>query len=148
MRKSDGRPRHQQIAAGIRARIMAGDLVPGTRLPTTQQLMAEYGITNQTVQRTLSVLKDEGFLVGKAGVGVFVREEFPLAIEPVAYLPLPEDRQPYPWISEAVKRGQVGVVKLLEVTTVQPPAAVAEVLGERVNLRHQVLMLDGEPTPS
>ncbi|MEU9891009.1 hypothetical protein [Sphaerisporangium sp. NPDC051011] len=37
--KTDGRPRHQQIAAEIRTLIMAGDLAPRTRLPSTQQLM-------------------------------------------------------------------------------------------------------------
>ncbi|GII79126.1 hypothetical protein Sru01_41080 [Sphaerisporangium rufum] len=65
-KKPDGRPRHQQIAAEIRALIMSGDLPPGTRLPTTQQLMARYSVTSQTVQRTLNVLKDEGFIAGRA----------------------------------------------------------------------------------
>lgn len=124
---------------------MAGDLKPGTRLPTTQQLMAEYNVTNQTVQRTLSVLKDEGFLVGRAGVGVYVREELALAIEPADYLPVPEGGEPYPWVSEAAKRGQQGVVRLLEVAGVQPPVAVAQVLGDRASMRRQVLLLDQEP---
>jgi GntR family transcriptional regulator len=149
VRKTDGRPRHQQIAAEIRARIMSGDLVPGTQLPTTQQLMAQYGVTNQTVQRTLAVLKDEGFLVGRAGVGVYVREELALAIEPAAYLPVAGDGEPYPWLSEAGKKGKQGVVRLLKVASVEPPVAVAEALGVtegRASMRWQVLLLDQEPT--
>lgn len=146
MRKTDGRPRHQQIAAELRARIMSGDLAPGARLPTTQELMASYGVTNQTVQRTLSVLKDEGFLVGKAGVGVYVREELPLAIEPAAYLPPPADGLPYPWMTQAARRQQQGSVRLLGVGRVEPPAMVAEVLGSDVSVRRQLLLLDEEPT--
>jgi GntR family transcriptional regulator len=149
--KSDPRPRHQQIAAEIRAEIMSGDLAPGTKLPTTQQLMAEYDITNQTVQRTLSVLKGEGFLVGRTGVGVFVRERAPLAISPAAYMPPVAAGEPYPWLTEASRRSQKGKVTLLSVAEERGPAAVRQAFGfseqeGSVVVRRQVLQLDGEPT--
>ncbi|WP_049560415.1 GntR family transcriptional regulator [Nonomuraea sp. SBT364] len=145
-REEDGRPRHQQIAADIRARVMSGDLAPGTRLQTTQQLMSRYNVTNQTVQRALSVLKGEGFLVGRAGVGVYVREERALAIEPASYLRPPAEGEPYPWMSEAVGRGRRGSVRLLEVANVRPPVEVARLWGERVSMRRLLLLLDQEPT--
>ncbi|GII66908.1 hypothetical protein Skr01_69930 [Sphaerisporangium krabiense] len=128
---------------------MSGDLTPGSRLPSTQQLMAQYSVTSQTVQRTLNVLKEEGFLVGRAGVGVYVRDDAPLIITPVAYMPSPGPDMPYPWMTEAAKRAQRGSVKLLKVAEVCPPAAIAEVFGlgegEQVSLRHQLLMLNDEP---
>jgi GntR family transcriptional regulator len=129
---------------------MSGDLAPGAQLPSTQQLMAQYGVTSQTVQRTLGVLKEERFLIGRAGVGVYVRDEAPLTITPAAYMPSPGQDESYPWMTEAAKRAQRGTIKLLKVAEVDPPAAVAQVFdlgeNEQVSLRHQLLMLDGEPT--
>jgi GntR family transcriptional regulator len=128
---------------------MSGELAPGSRLPSTQQLMAQYSVTSQTVQRTLNVLKEEGFLVGRAGVGVYVRDDAPLIIAPASYMPTTGQDEPYPWMTEAAKRAQRGSVKLLRVAEVEPPPAVAHVFdlneGERVSLRHQLLMLDDEP---
>ncbi|MFD3686148.1 GntR family transcriptional regulator [Nocardiopsis sp. NPDC058631] len=148
-RRADTRPRHQQIAASLRASIMSGDLAPGERLPTTQQLMERYEVTGQTVQRTLQVLKKEGFVFGRAGVGVFVRAEAPLAIQVASYLAPPLGDGAHPWMSRAGQRGQQGAAKLLAVMRVEPPKQVEEALGtdpgEEVVLRHQVLLLDDEP---
>lgn len=148
-RNEDTRPRHQQIAAELRAAIMSGDLPPGKRLPTTQQLMARYEITGQTVQRTLQVLKKEGFVFGKPGVGVFVRTESPLGVQVASYLGSPEQGGAHPWVDRARERGQKGSTTLLRVDRVEPPGQIREALelepGESVVLRHQLLSLDGEP---
>ena len=149
MKKTDPRPRHQQIAAEIRALVMSGDMAPGTQLPTTQQLMERYQVTSQTVQRTLRVLKDEGFLVGRAGVGVFVRGESALAIQPASYMAPSDDSDPYRWLTEAERRSQAGRIDLLQVEEVVPPVRVSEAFGlaegQMVLLRRQLLMLDGDP---
>ncbi|MEV2275053.1 GntR family transcriptional regulator [Nocardiopsis sp. NPDC049922] len=148
-KKTDTRPRHQQIAADLRAQIMSGELEPGQRLPTTQQLMDRYDVTGQTVQRTLGVLKAEGFVTGRAGVGVFVRDESPLAITPAAYLPQSRNGESYRWMSQARARSQRGSSRLLFVGESVPPRAIAEALGiaidEPVIERHQILSLDDEP---
>lgn len=148
-KKEDTRPRHQQIAASLRASIMSGDLEPGERLPTTQQLMERYGVTGQTVQRTLQVLKEEGFVFGRPGVGVFIRAETPLAVQVAAFLSPPPGHGPHPWMSRARERGQRGSAKLLEVTRTKPPRQVTQALDidpdEDVVLRYQALSLDDEP---
>ena len=81
--RRDGRPRHQQIAADLRALIMSGDLVG--KLPTTHQLMEMYAVGSPTVQRALQVLKDERFVEGRRGSGVYALER--VAIDSVAYIP-------------------------------------------------------------
>lgn len=148
-RKTDTRPPHQQIAGELRALVMSGDLPVGSQLPTTQQLMAKYGVTNQTIQRALTVLKAEGFLIGRAGSGVYVRERPQQAIEPASYMPPADDNGPYRWMSEAEKRSQRGENKILDVAEVRPPVQVAEAFGLAVDgvavMRHRVLLLDGEP---
>ncbi|WP_275936269.1 GntR family transcriptional regulator [Sinosporangium album] len=123
------------MAAALRARIMAGDVLPGTQLPPTAQLVEEFGVSNTTVQKALAVLKGEGYLTSRQGKGVFVR-----------------DRQPH--------RVQVGIYsppspggyshELLEVGEVLPPTEVAKALriepdGSRVLLRRRLLRHSGRP---
>lgn len=84
-RHQDSRPRHQQIAAEIRAQIMAGELPPGTQLPSTQQLVIQYATANATIQRALKLLKDEGFLESRVGIGVYVRDRQSFVVNVGAY---------------------------------------------------------------
>jgi GntR family transcriptional regulator len=55
-RARDLRPRHQQIAADLRDLIMRGELRPGAQLPSTAQLVAQYGAANATIQHALKTL--------------------------------------------------------------------------------------------
>lgn len=149
VRVEDVRPPHQRIAAELRARIMSGDLAPGEQLPTTQRLMSSYGVSNQTIQRGLAVLKREGFLVGRAGSGVYVRERPQQTIEPAAYVAAAPAGAPYSWVSEAARRSRRGETRIVAVGEVAAPAQVAQALGidprAVVQLRHRVMLLDGEP---
>ncbi len=145
----DPRGQDKKIAAAIRAQIMSGDLAPGARLPITQQLMETYGVANQTVQRALKILKDEGFVIGRSGSGVFVRDTSQQAIDSVATMWPSAPGTPYTWITEAAKGGQVGTNKILDVAEVEPPHQVREALnihpGGTAALRHRLLLLDDEP---
>ncbi|MEN3308815.1 MAG: GntR family transcriptional regulator [Micromonosporaceae bacterium] len=133
-RRSDGRPRHQQIAAEIRARIMSGELAPGTQLPSTPNLVTQYTAANATIQRALATLKEEGFLISQVGKGVYVRDRQPHVVEVAAYF------APSP-------RGYS--YQLLEVAEVRPSADVMLALGlaegDVAVLRHRLLLHDGEP---
>lgn len=79
----DHRPAHVQIAASIRAAILAGELDPGSQLPTAADLGEQFGVSRMTVMNALKTLRQEGFLDSRPGVGVYVREE--------ARLPGPEN---------------------------------------------------------
>lgn len=147
---NDGvRDRHQQLAADLRALIQDGDLPPGTQLPTTDQLMRQYGVTNQTVQRALRVLKTEGYVEGQAGRGVFVRGTQAVVVKADAFLNPAAPGEPYAWIAAATNRGQIGTSELLDVRERPAPYRVASAFGlspgDPVVVRKQLLLLDGQP---
>ncbi|MFI6483855.1 GntR family transcriptional regulator [Nonomuraea sp. NPDC050663] len=66
-------PIYRRIADQLRARIAAGELRDGDKLPGENALMSEYGIARATARQALSVLINEGLAVPKRGSGVYVR---------------------------------------------------------------------------
>ena len=67
-------PRYQAIVDGLAARIQAGELRPGDRLPTVRALMAEHGVALATASRVMAELAAAGLVVGEVGRGSFVRD--------------------------------------------------------------------------
>ena len=61
-----------QISAAITSRIAANRLTPGSRLPTEQDLCAEFGVSRTVVREAISRLKSEGLIVTRQGAGAFV----------------------------------------------------------------------------
>ncbi|MET9535572.1 GntR family transcriptional regulator [Streptomyces sp. NPDC006649] len=147
----DPRSPHQKIAADLRRLITRGDLTPGSKLPSTAELMEEHGgVANTTIQKALQMLKTEGLLEGLPGKGVFVRQHGQQPLEPMTFMTPAAPGEPYKWMTEATKRNQAGGSQLIEVEVVQPPLEVAKALGleegDHAVLRKQILTLDGEPT--
>ena len=68
-------PPYRQLAGILRGKIESGELAPGTQLPSILGLAGEYGVATITVRKALTVLKDEGIIVGVAGYGTFVAED-------------------------------------------------------------------------
>lgn len=71
----------EDAAARIRAQIRSGELAPGTKLPTTSDLAAQYGFDVNTARRVMATLRAEGLVEyrpgrgGKdGGGGTYVRE--------------------------------------------------------------------------
>lgn len=145
----DKRPFAERIAADIRKKIMAGDWEPGRRVPTNEQLREQYETSNVTIQRALQILKDEKFLEGQTGVGVFVRSERAQTITPAHYIAPAEPGQPYRWLTEAAGRQQRGKYRMLEVGEVEPPLEVTRALrlgeGGTAMLRSRIGFLDDQP---
>ncbi|WP_043613913.1 GntR family transcriptional regulator [Nonomuraea candida] len=133
-RRTDSRPRHQQVAADLRAQIMSGLLPAGAQLPSTPQLAEQYECAPATIQGAMKLLKDERFLEGRPGKGVFVRR-----------------RQPFIVTATAYKTPEPGGYSydLLHVGEVAPPADVAHALGlrdgERCVERHRIMLHAGDP---
>jgi len=70
-------PLHAQIDQALRARILAGAVRPGTRLPSSRTLAAELGVARTTVLQALEALQAEGYLVAAPRSGVRVAPELP-----------------------------------------------------------------------
>lgn len=60
------------IAEVLRERIRSGGLRPGDALPTQAVLMREFGAASLTVQKAMTLLKQEGWAVSHPGKGAFV----------------------------------------------------------------------------
>lgn len=65
-------PRYVRLAESLIARIEAGDLAPGDRLPTERALTDQWGVTRPTVRQALQVLKMRGLLTQRQGDGTYV----------------------------------------------------------------------------
>lgn len=75
---NDNRSPVQQVADDLRARIESGELPPGHKLPVTHELVAKYGVSNETLRHAVGRLKNAGLLETKRGVGTFVRKQTPM----------------------------------------------------------------------
>src|SRR5699024_7505126 len=69
---SHGAP-SQRIAAALRAQIAVGELRPGGRVPSTRQLVRDWGVAMATASRALAILRDEGLVTTRTGSGTVVR---------------------------------------------------------------------------
>ncbi|WIM96479.1 GntR family transcriptional regulator [Actinoplanes oblitus] len=125
----DGRrSRQRQLAGDLRALILAGDIGPHQRLPSTAELTRRYAVTNMTVTRALRILKAEGLVTGHQGRSVTATGRRPATV---------------------FAGTRHGSARLLDVGEVPAPAPVARVFGlepdEPVVVRHQLRLLDAEP---
>jgi DNA-binding GntR family transcriptional regulator len=64
----------RQVYAVLRADIMAGRYGPDDRLPSLNELSAQYGINRKTANKALMALADEGLIEVENGVGYYVRQ--------------------------------------------------------------------------
>ncbi len=60
------------MADHLHARIEAGELKPGTRLPGERALAAEYGVALGTARRAIEELRQRGLVVTLPAKGTFV----------------------------------------------------------------------------
>lgn len=67
-------PLWRSIRDDLRARIKAGLLKPGEKIPTTRELMDQHSTSSATVRRAVDSMIESGELVGRQGLGVFVAD--------------------------------------------------------------------------
>lgn len=67
-------PIYEQIELQIREQILAGELPPGTQMPSIRAMAKELRIGIITVKRAYEDLCAEGMLVSHPGKGVYVAE--------------------------------------------------------------------------
>ncbi|MFJ2176431.1 GntR family transcriptional regulator [Streptomyces sp. NPDC087851] len=72
-------PKYEQIAGDIRGRIVRGELAAGAALPSERELIERWSVARATIVRALDVLRHEGLIETRHGLGSYVRERIPLA---------------------------------------------------------------------
>lgn len=75
--RSAGVPLHRQIYDGLRRAILAGQLRPGQRVPSTRVLAVELEVSRLPVLTAYDQLLHEGYLEGRVGAGTFVSAALP-----------------------------------------------------------------------
>lgn len=70
----EGSPKYQQIADDLRARMVAGEFPPDSRLPSKSEMMRDYSTALTTVNNAIAVLRQEGLAETIQGVGTFARK--------------------------------------------------------------------------
>ncbi|MET7771584.1 GntR family transcriptional regulator [Nocardia sp. NPDC005366] len=65
-------PPYEQLRLGIIARVRAGELTAGTKIPTVRALAAELGIAPNTVARAYRELEADGVLETRGRQGSFI----------------------------------------------------------------------------
>ena len=66
-------PKYAQVVAEIKRRIEQGDYPPGTLLPSEHQLVPDFGVSRPTIVKSLSALRQDGWIDTQQGRGSFVR---------------------------------------------------------------------------
>jgi AcrR family transcriptional regulator len=65
-------PRYARIVADIRARIAAGDLCAGDRVPSARQITRDWGVAIATATKVHAALRQDGLVRAVPGVGTVV----------------------------------------------------------------------------
>lgn len=64
--------RYDEIVADLRRRIETGELAPGDRIPSTRDIIREWGVAMATATKVLTQLRHEGLAQAVPGVGTVV----------------------------------------------------------------------------
>ena len=65
--------KYAQVVAEIKRRIESGEYAPGSLLPSEHQLVNGFGVSRPTIVKSLSVLRQDGWIDTQQGRGSFVR---------------------------------------------------------------------------
>ena len=68
---------YENVADHIEARIRAGEIPLGSRLPGEQALRQDYGVALSTVRKAVKLLRDRGLVTTRASKGSYVNRQIP-----------------------------------------------------------------------
>ncbi|MBS0366814.1 MAG: histidine utilization repressor [Proteobacteria bacterium] len=139
MQPQDSAARYLQVKHFILEQIAGGELPPGARVPSENELVRRLTVARMTANRALRELAADGVLVRVAGVGTFVAEQrvhaHPLEVRNIA--------------DEIRSRGHTHSVRVVALQSVPARGAAAERSGVRPGstLFYSLLVHceDGEP---
>ena len=110
--KNDDRPVYLRLRDVIAATILDGEARDGDPLPSVRSLAAQYGANPLTVAKAYQTFQDEGLVVVKRGVGMFVAEGATARLRAAARKEFLEQR--WPAITAHMRRLDLDVDDLVE----------------------------------
>lgn len=70
--RTDRKPKlSQRIVASLRAQLLAGDIAPGQKLPTENQLGEAFGVSRTVIREAVAALAADGLVEARQGAGLF-----------------------------------------------------------------------------
>ena len=72
-------PRYAQIKSHLLQQIEHGELQPGCKVASENQLAEQFGVSRMTARRALDELSEAGFLLRSQGLGTFVADSRPMS---------------------------------------------------------------------
>ena len=130
-------PAYLYVARTLGERVTSGFYPPGSLLPSGAQLCEEFGVSPMTARRAITMLQDQGLVVGKKGRGTFARSvglgDPAFRLESIAG----------DWLDDSSE------IRLLSASMIEADDKVAEMLGVTpgqfvVSLR-RLMLKDGNP---
>jgi GntR family transcriptional regulator len=109
---NDDRPVYLRLRDTIAATILDGSVGDGDALPSVRSLAAEHGANPLTVAKAYQTFQDEGLIVVKRGVGMFVAEGATAKLRASARKEFLEQR--WPGIAAHIRRLDLDVEDLVE----------------------------------
>ncbi|MFD9426648.1 MULTISPECIES: TetR/AcrR family transcriptional regulator C-terminal domain-containing protein [unclassified Streptomyces] len=91
-------PPYRRIVGEIRRRIASGELAPGDRVPSTRQIVKDWGVALATATKVLTTLRLEGYVETRPRIGTVVATRTPTA---ASAPPAPLSPSPVPSSSAA-----------------------------------------------
>jgi GntR family transcriptional regulator len=67
-------PKYHRIADALRRDLSTGQYQPGDRMPAETDLVDRFGVSLPTIRQALGVLRAEGLIESRHGIGTFVKE--------------------------------------------------------------------------
>jgi GntR family transcriptional regulator len=111
---NDDRPVYLRLRDSIAAGILEGRVRDGDPLPSVRSLAAEHGANPLTVAKAYQTFQDEGLVVVKRGVGMFVAEGASARLRSAERKEFLEER--WPVIAAHIRRLGLDAEELIERT--------------------------------
>jgi GntR family transcriptional regulator len=144
-------PLYQQIADELRRKTDSGELAPGDRLPTEDELMEQYHLSRNTIRGAISQLAVSGLVITMHGKGTFVAERVNPIVTTLTTDPETGSGgdEGLVYTAEVAASGRKATTGGFKLEVQQADPAVADALrispGSQVVSRHEQRFVDGHP---
>ena len=72
--QDSGKTKYAALMEELKEKILSGEIRPGDRLPSENELSVGYGLSRHTVRKALAILVNEGYVTAEHGRGTFCSE--------------------------------------------------------------------------